>query len=98
MEEMVGCNSVKKFASEGKSYGLVRNFCRFQRPKKPKYTFFIPPELRTYAGLRPDGSLPVLHQSGNSTENSSQMEEGGGKEEPCQGRTLSVVLGGCRDQ
>ena len=92
MEEMAACNSVTKFISDGKSYGLVRNFCRFQRPKKPKYTFFMPPELRTYAGLKPDGSLPVLHQSGTGSEKSPQMEEGGGKEDPCQGRTLSVVV------
>lgn len=78
LEEMEAWNSVKRFSSDGKSYGLVRNFCRYQRPKKPKYQFFIPSELRTYAGLSEDGSLPVLHQSSTGTENPPQMEEGGG--------------------
>jgi hypothetical protein len=78
MREMETTNSVKRFSSEGKDYGLVRNFCRYQRPKKPKYTFFIPTELLTFAGLRGDGSLPVLHQSGTGTRNHPQMEEGGG--------------------
>lgn len=97
MEEMATCNSVKRFTSDGKSYGLVRNFCRYQRPKKPKYTFFMPPELRTYAGLKDDGSLPVLHQSGSGSGMSPQMEEGGGIEErPIQGKTLSVVEGARR--
>jgi hypothetical protein len=81
--EMVECGSVKKFTSEGKSYGLVRNFCRYQRPKKPKYTFPLPSEFYTYAGLKDDGSLPPLHQSGTDGEKPPQREEGGdlGKEE-----------------
>jgi hypothetical protein len=77
MEEMVTCNSVKRFTSDDKSYGLVRNFCRYQRPKKPKYTYFMPPELRTYAGLNDDGSLQVLHQSSTDPEKPSLREEGG---------------------
>lgn len=67
---------LKKFSS-GKTYGLVRNFCRFQRPKKPKYTHPMPQELFLYAGLAVDGSLPVLHQSRTGTENHPQREEGG---------------------
>lgn len=77
MDEMVTCNSVKRFTSDDKSYGLVRNFCKYQRPKKPKYTHFMPNELRTYAGLNEDGSLQVLHQSSTDTEKPPQREEGG---------------------
>lgn len=79
MDEMARCNSVKRFTSEDKSYGLVRNFCKYQRPKKPKYTHFMPQELRTYAGLKEDGSLPVLHQSGTGSQNHPQREDGGGE-------------------
>lgn len=71
---------LKRFTS-GKSYGLVRNFCRFQRPKKPKYTHPIPPELYTYAGLKEDGSLLVLHQSRTSGESQAQREDEGGEGE-----------------
>lgn len=74
LREMETCGSIKSFKS-GKSYGLVRNFCRYQRPKKPKYLHPIPPELHTYAGLNGDGSLPVLHRSGTGTENPPQREE-----------------------
>lgn len=77
LAEMVAADSIRKFTSSGKSYGLVRNFCRYQRPKKPKYTFFMPTELHTYAGLKEDGSLPVLHQSSTDPEKPSQREEGG---------------------
>jgi len=71
---------LKRFTS-GKSYGLVRNFCRFQRPKKPKYAHPIPPELYTYAGLKEDGSLLVLHQSRTGGENPPQREDEGGEGE-----------------
>lgn len=71
---------LKRFTS-GKSYGLVRNFCRFQRPKKPKYTHPMPPELFLYAGLKDDGSLQVLHQSRTGGEMSPQREDEGGEGE-----------------
>lgn len=71
---------LKRFTS-GKSYGLVRNFCRFQRPKKPKYTHPMPPELFLYAGLKDDGSLQVLHQSRTSGEMTPQREDEGGEGE-----------------
>jgi hypothetical protein len=71
---------IKRFSS-GKSYGLVRNFCRFQRPKKPKYVHPMPPQFYTYAGLKEDGSLVVLHQSRTGGENPPQREEEGGEEE-----------------
>ncbi|WP_458760530.1 hypothetical protein ACSVBT_06980 [Afipia sp. TerB] len=71
---------IKRFSS-GKSYGLVRNFCRFQKPKKPNYTHPIPSEFYTYAGLNPDGSLPVTHRSGIGTEKPQQREEGGDSSE-----------------
>lgn len=71
---------IKRFTS-GKSYGLVRNFCRYQRPKKPKYVHPIPSELYTYAGLKEDGSLVVLHQSRTGGEIPPQREEEGGEGE-----------------
>jgi hypothetical protein len=80
LAECERAGTIQRFSS-GKSYGLVRNFCRFQRPKKPKYIHPIPTELHTYAGLNEDGSLLVLHQSRNSGEKSPQREEGGGEEE-----------------
>jgi hypothetical protein len=80
LAECEGADVIKRFLSE-KSYGLVRNFCRYQRPKKPKYIHPIPPEFYTYAGLKPDGSLQVLHQSRTSGESEPQREEEGGERE-----------------
>ena len=50
MEELAGANLIRAYESGGKRYGLVRNFCRFQRPKKPNAVYPVPAELRIYAG------------------------------------------------
>jgi hypothetical protein len=71
---------IKRFTST-KTYGVVRNFCRYQRPKKPKYVHPMPSEFYTYAGLKPDGSLVVLHQSRTAGESEPQREDGGGEGE-----------------
>ena len=58
LAELVAVDAVKNIDSNGRSYGLVRNFCIWQRPKAPVYRVSLPPEFRTYLGLNPDGSRP----------------------------------------
>ena len=84
---------VKRFNVSGRSYGAVRNFCKFQRPKKPKYTHLLPPELETYVGISVDGSEPrppsedessppLPHHSGNSSaDGGGRMEDEGEKKD-----------------
>lgn len=65
--------------------GFVRNFCKYQRPKKPTYKHGLPDELRTYIACKPDGTEPVPHQESTGGENSALMEredEVGEEEEP----------------
>ena len=92
LAELEEANCIKAYQYEGRKYGLVRNFQRFQRPKKPNSIHFIPPEFRTYVGLKSDGSEPthhsdddssdpVPHQFPTSGEKSPQMEDGGGRRE-----------------
>src|ERR1700760_727970 len=45
--ELEQANIIKKVDIDGRAYGLVRNFCRFQRPKKPTYKVDIPVEHRS---------------------------------------------------
>lgn len=80
LAECEAADVIKRFTS-GKSYGLVRNFCKYQKPKKPNYVHPIPAEFFLYAGLNADGSLPVTHRSPSGTEKSPQREDGGGKME-----------------
>lgn len=77
LSEYEGLDCVKKFSIGGKSYGAVRNFCKFQRPKKPNSVHPLPDELRTYVHLNADSSAPVGNHSGTDVEKPPQMEDGG---------------------
>ena len=83
LTELERLDRVRRFEINGRQMGVVRNFCRFQRPKKPKYTLIIPPEYRTYVGSdSPSGELddddaPRVLQKG---EISPQMEREGERE------------------
>jgi len=81
LEEWERSNSVRRFVEGGKTYGVVRNFRLYQRPKKPTYKHPLPDELRTYVGLTANGSEPVPHHDPTSTEKPPQMEEEGGRGE-----------------
>lgn len=77
--ERLGC--VLRFESGGKSYGAVRNFRRYQRPKKPNKVHPLTPEARTFVALSEPSSEPVPHQFGTGEEKSAQMEDEGGRME-----------------
>jgi hypothetical protein len=84
LAELAGLNFVRQFESGGKNYGVVRNFRLYQRPKKPNSSGKLPDRLAEYAGPAHTNSEPVPNQFPTGVENSSQMEDGGGKgrEEP----------------
>lgn len=108
LAELVAHNCVRRYEHGGREYGLVRNFCRFQRPKKPKYVHFIPDEFRTYVGLSAAGTEPHPASSDLSSEPEAderapvpkkgelgpQMEEGGGRMEEEEGEPLQPVEDG----
>lgn len=97
LTELAAANMVRQYAHEGRQYGLVRNFGRYQRPKKPKSVHFIPDEFRTYVASGAssgefdhdeDGVVP------SKSEKSPQMEDGGWRKSPSQGKTpLADVVG-----
>src|SRR6185312_6393220 len=82
LDDLVRANCIKRFEVEGKAYGAVRNFCRYQRPKKPAYKHPFPAELRTYVACTGDGSQRVTHSSPTKGEKRSHRrgEEGKGRE------------------
>ena len=79
--ELVENGFLKRFEHGGKPYGAIRNFRKFQRPKKPNSSEVLPNELRTYVGLTDDSSEPVRNQSATAPEILPQMEDGGDKME-----------------
>ncbi|MFC4169572.1 hypothetical protein [Teichococcus aestuarii] len=44
-------NCIRRFTAEGRAYGAVRNFCRYQRPKKPQYRHPLPEPLHAYVAF-----------------------------------------------
>lgn len=54
--ELLTQKMVIRFDFEDKIYGAVRNFQKWQRPKKPTYRYPLPHEYRTFVGAAGDGS------------------------------------------
>lgn len=90
LAELVALGIIKQIDVGPLKYGLVRNFRKFQRPKKPNAIYTLPPEFRSYVGLddqdqEPEDSKgghsspPVPHQSPTGSESPPLMEEEGGR-------------------
>ena len=81
LAELENQNCIRKFEVGGRAYGAVRNFCRYQRPKKPNSTHPLPNSEAVYVGKFSTGGEPVPPDDGSGGEKSPQMEDGGGKKE-----------------
>lgn len=94
LSELSAAGLIREFADGARQYGAVRNFCRFQRPKKPKYIHPIRDEFRTYVASSGASGEPGEVEAGSSSplaapegdpvpkkgELAPQMKEEGGKE------------------
>lgn len=97
LEELVEHGHCERYEINGKSYGAVRNFRKFQRPKKPNDIYPITEKMRHYVGLSSEmeqpknadssGGVPQGFPTGSEIED--QMEDGGcssiglDKSKPC---------------
>lgn len=85
LEEIESSGSIMRYTVGDKTYGAVRNFCQYQRPKKPvshhpqteAVRAFVNVEARTIR----DGGEPVGNQSGTDGEKPRQMKDEGGDKE-----------------
>lgn len=68
LSELEEANCIKRFSSDGREFGAVRNFRKYQRPKSPNSVHVLPDEFRNYVGL-----------SGDISEKPPQREDGGGR-------------------
>ena len=66
LEELRVAGRVAQYENDGRQYGVIRNFCRFQRPRFPKSTHFIPANFRKFTGstepiteIDDDGVIPL---------------------------------------
>ncbi|MDR6826470.1 hypothetical protein J2X48_000726 [Bosea sp. BE271] len=72
LDELVSLDFIRSFEA-GKRYGAVRNFQKYQRPKKPNSSGVLPSDLHEYVHVVPN-QFPTI------SEKSPQMEDGGGRE------------------
>lgn len=52
LEELEALSLLKRFAMDGKTYGAVRNFCRWQRPKTPQNVHPFPDDISAWVSFR----------------------------------------------
>ena len=81
LDELIAGNIIARFTVDGHDYGVVRNFGKYQRPKKPQNKHPMPSEWRTYANPPKGISPSVPPKGGNGSRISPQMEDGGGRRE-----------------
>jgi hypothetical protein len=48
LAELADARQVCRFELDGRSYGAIRNFKKYQKPKRPRNDHTLPPELRDY--------------------------------------------------
>lgn len=81
LEELVAANAVKRYEMGGRTYGAIRNFRRFQKPKTPNDIHPAFPEILAYVGLISETEAGKVEAFPPKGEKSFQMEDGGGKRE-----------------
>ncbi len=55
LTELEKAGFVRAYQAEGRSFGVVRNFVKYQRPRKPSYVHPLPVELYGYVGMPGSG-------------------------------------------
>jgi hypothetical protein len=84
LSELEKCDVVKSFQQDGKTFGAERNFCKYQRPKTPKYRAIKSADIRNYVASSYPASetdQPEPEAFPQNGEMTPQMEEEGGKRE-----------------
>ena len=80
LAELVTAEAIHPYELNGRKYGAIRNFRKFQKPKTPNDIHPMPSEIRNYVGLG-DRITEVKDSHGDGFprkgENPPQMEDGG---------------------
>lgn len=102
LDALADADVIRRFELDGRVFGVVRNFARYQRPKKPTYTHPLPVELRTYVGLPqtrrsatdveqvPPSLAAVANRSPNSSPEGEEKEGEKKRKEKGKGKAVSA--------
>lgn len=78
--ELLGADAIMQFEANGKTYGAIRNFRKYQKPKTPNDIYPMPDRVAGYVAFPQKGETQTLEPEAfpQNGENERQMEEGGG--------------------
>ena len=99
LEELERADVVKRFQQDGKTFGAVRNFCKYQKPKTPKYRPIKSADIRNYVASAYPTSETSEAEPDPFPQNGEippQMEEGGGNREEEGGEDTRSVAAATR--
>lgn len=98
--ELEGAGAIRRYELNGKSYGAIRNFRKFQKPKTPNDIYPATPEMLAFVGLPSEtkgDEAPSFPPKGETFlpkgEKSFQMEDGGGRGEEKEETPLPPLKG-----
>lgn len=80
LNELAGVDLIQAYEVDGRRFGAIKDFRKFQRPQKPNAIHPITEKIGEYVGLSATETKPVAEQSRTGTGKSSQMEDEGGEE------------------
>lgn len=75
---------IRRFSQDGRELGAVRNFCKYQRPKTPKYRQLKSADIRNYVASKyplAEATEAEVEPFPQKVEMAAQMEEGGCRRE-----------------
>lgn len=73
LEELEAASWLRRFDAAGKAYGAIRNFQKWQRPKKPNSSGVLPTDLVAYVGADPAMSADSAPPGGRSVHDTEQV-------------------------
>jgi hypothetical protein len=77
LDELSALHVIKRVERSGKAWGLIRNFRKFQRPKKPNSSGIATADDVEFLGPEHVSSEPVPNRFRTASEILPQMEDGG---------------------
>jgi hypothetical protein len=80
LDELIEQNLICRFDVDGKAFGAIRNFCKYQRPKSPSDVHPLPDEYRIYVALETRKAQAKGKKPGTASETSA--DDAGGDAEP----------------
>lgn len=90
--ELEAHDVIRRFSQDGKEFGAIRNFCKYQRPKTPKYRQLKSTDIRNYVASRypmAEATLDEVEAFPQKEEIAPQREEEGGRREEIKESTPS---------